>query len=134
MSAIKRHLAGSALGPQSGAGMAKLTETSIGALVCKPGQKDKLVFDDALPGLAVRVSAGGSKTFLAQYTKAGQKRRVPIGRWGTVTLDQARQAARTIFGDVAKGQDVAELRPAERKRVTEAAAAEKLTLDVLIDQ
>jgi hypothetical protein len=29
------------------------------------------VFDDAVPGLAVRVAAGGGKTFLAQYTQAG---------------------------------------------------------------
>ena len=41
-----------------------------------------LVFDDSLPGLAVRVSPKG-KTFLAQYTIAGSRRRVPhrsVGR------------------------------------------------------
>ncbi len=52
------------------------------------------MFGDAVPGLAVRVAASGGKTFLAQYTQAGRKRRVPLGRWGAVTLEQARGRAR----------------------------------------
>ena len=40
--------------------MPKLTEKSVAALGCPPGRKDRLVFDDAVPGLAVRVAAGGS--------------------------------------------------------------------------
>ncbi len=114
--------------------MAKLTETSIAALACEAGRKDRLVFDDAVPGLAVRVMASGKRTFLAQYTVAGRKRRVPIGRWGSVTLEQARQAARGIFGDVARGQDVAGVRKIERTRVKAEAAADKMTLAVLLDQ
>src|SRR5215217_7331003 len=78
----------------------KRTEKRVAALGCPAGRKDRLVFDDAVPGLAVRVAAGGGKTFLAQYTQAGRKRRVPLGRWGAVTLEQAR-AARGVLGDVA---------------------------------
>ncbi|HEY0204443.1 MAG TPA: site-specific integrase [Acetobacteraceae bacterium] len=112
----------------------KLTEEAIEALACEPGQKDRLVFDDTLPGLAVRITAGGRKFFLAQYTVAGQRRRVPIGRWGAVTLKAARTAAKGILGDVAKGQDVAAVRTAERVRVKGEAAADKLTLDALLEQ
>lgn len=112
----------------------KLTEEAIDTLACEPGQKDRLVFDDTLPGLAVRITAGGRKFFLAQYTVAGQRRRVPIGRWGAVTLKAARTAARSILGDVAKGQDVAAVRTAERVRVKGEAAADKLTLDALLEQ
>ena len=114
--------------------MAKLTEEAIEALACEPGQKDRLVFDDALPGLAVRVTATGTKTFLAQYTIAGQRRRVPIGRWGAVTLKAARLAARGILGDVAKGQDVAQVRTAARKAKAADTAAGKLTLAALLEQ
>ncbi len=114
--------------------MARLTEEDIAALVCEPGQKDRLVFDDTVPGLAVRIMAGGKKTFLAQYTAGGRKRRVPIGRWGAVTLKQARLAARGIFGDVAKGQDVAQVRADERSHAKREAAANKTTLADLLRQ
>jgi len=110
----------------------KLTEDGIDALACEPGQKDRLVFDDTLPGLAVRITAAGGKSFLAQYTVAGQRRRVPIGRWGAVTLKAARQAAKGILGDVAKGQDVAAVRSAKREKLKADAAADKLTLDALL--
>ena len=112
----------------------KLTEDAIADLACEPGQKDRLVFDDALPGLAVRVTAAGGKSFLAQYTVAGQRRRVPIGRWGAVTLKAARMAARGILGDVAQGQDVAAVRTAKRQQMKAEAAADKLTLDALLTQ
>ena len=114
--------------------MAKLTDDLIEKMVCLPGQKDRLVFDDALPGLALRIMANGTKSFLAQYTIAGRKRRVPIGRWGAITLKQGRTAAKGIFGDVAKGQDVAGARTAEREQAKAEAAASKITLAVLLEQ
>ncbi len=114
--------------------MAKLTERNISVLACGPGQKDRLVFDDALPGLGVRVSATGAKSFLAQYTIDGQRRRVPIGRWGAITLDQARAAARAILGDVAKGRDPASDRTKVRIEAVAAKKAERLTFDVLLTE
>ena len=112
----------------------RLTEEEIAALACEPGRKDRLVFDDVVPGLALRVMASGTKTFLAQYTAGARRRRVPIGRWGAVTLKQARAAARGILGDVAKGQDVAQLRTEERTRAKAEAAAGKMTLAELLRQ
>lgn len=114
--------------------MARFTEDDIADLACEPGKKDRLVFDDAVPGLAIRISASGKKTFLAQYTIAGEKRRVPIGRWGAVTLKQARLAARGILGDVAKGEDVARTRTAARRHAKVEAAANKITLAALLEQ
>ena len=111
----------------------KLTERKIEALAVETGGKDRLVFDDAQRGLAVRVTASGSRTYLCQYTLHGQKWRVPLGACSALSLSSAREAAAAIMGDVAKGRNPA----AERK---EAAAAERakrardrLTLRVLID-
>jgi integrase len=114
--------------------MAKLTERAIAALDCPPDRKDRLVFDDALPGLAVRVANNGHKAFLAQYTIQGTRRRVPLGRWGAITLEQARLAARSVMGDVAKGLDPAKMNAAARANAAVAAKAEKLTLEALIKQ
>jgi integrase len=109
----------------------KLTERKIELLTADRGQKDRLVFDDAQRGLAVRVTASGSRTYLCQYTLNRQKWRVPLGSCSALSLFKAREAAAALMGDVAKGRNPA----AERK---EAAAAEwakrvrgRLTLAVL---
>ena len=89
----------------------KLTERKIEALGVERGQKDRLVFDDAQRGLAVRVTVSGSRTYLSQYTLHGQKWRVPLGACSALSLSSAREAAAAIMGDVAKGRNPA----AERK-------------------
>ena len=114
-------------------GMMKLTERKIERLAAEHGRKDRLVFDDAQRGLAVRVTATGGRTYLGQYTLHGHKWRVPLGACSGLSLAKAREAAAAVMGDVAKGRNPA----LERK---EAAAAERarrtrnrLTLRVLID-
>jgi integrase len=111
----------------------KLTERKIEALAVEHGRKDRLIFDDAQRGLAVRVTASGSRSYLCQYSLHGQKWRVPLDACSAFSLSGAREAAAAIMGDVAKGRNPA----AERK---EAAAAERvkrardrLTLRMLID-
>jgi len=110
----------------------RLTERKIGTLTVGGARKDRLVFDDTQRGLAVRVTASRSRSYLCQYTLNGQKWRVPLGSCSALSLSKAREAAAAIMGDVAKGKNPA----AERN---EAAAAEwakrargRLTLSVLI--
>src|SRR6202030_3183378 len=90
----------------------KLTLNRIDGLKCPEGKRDMLVFDDEQRGLGVRVTASGSKTYLAQYTCHGQKRRVPLGSCSALSLAKARDAVRSIMGDVAKDVDPS----AERKK------------------
>jgi integrase len=111
----------------------KLTERKIEKLSAEHGCKDRLVFDDAQRGLAVRVTASGGRTYLCQYTLHGHKWRVPLGACSAVSLSKAREAAAAVMGEVAKGRNPAVLRK-------EAAAAERarrvrnrLTLRVLIE-
>ena len=111
----------------------KFTQRRIESLECPAGKKDMLVFDDEQKGLAVRVAAGG-KSFLAQYTLAGQKRRVPLGSCSAISLAAARAAAQTILGDVAKGRDPAGERKAAAWEAKRRALDEALTLGALIAQ
>ena len=74
----------------------KLTERKIEKLATEHGRKDRLVFDDEQRGLAVRVMAGGGRTFLCQYTLHGHKWRVPLGACSGVALSKAREAAAAI--------------------------------------
>jgi integrase len=103
----------------------KLTLNRIAGLKCPEDKRDMLVFDDEQRGLGVRVTAGGGKTYLAQYNRHGQKRRIPLGSCSALSLAKARDAVRAIMGDVAKGIDPA----AERKK---ARAYEALTLSALL--
>jgi integrase len=111
----------------------KLTERKVERLVVEHGRKDRLVFDDAQRGLAVRITANGGRTYLAQYTLHGLKWRVPLGACSAVSLAKAREAAAAIMGDVAKGRNPA----ADRKAAAAAERAKRvrarLTLRVLIE-
>jgi hypothetical protein len=64
----------------------KLTERKIETLAVENGGRDRLVFDDAQRGLAVRVTASGGRTYLVQYTLHGQKWRVPLGACSAFSL------------------------------------------------
>jgi integrase len=102
----------------------RLTQAVLEGLTCPPGRKDRVVFDGEVRGFAVRITEAGSKVFLVQYTSAGAKRRVSIGRFGTLTVTEARREARALLGAVARGDDPF----AARKAATIAAHAAKAEL------
>src|SRR5258708_23595397 len=87
--------------------MARLTDRFLAALQVEPNRKDRLVFDTVCPGLGVRITAKGTRTFLAQWTDPVTRRKVrePLGVWGNITIEQARESARVRLGSVAKGTD-----------------------------
>ena len=107
----------------------KLTQRRIDDLVCPVGRRDIMVFDEEQRGLGVRITTGGGKTYVAQYTFAGSKRRVPLGSCSAISLAAAREAVRTVLGDAARGVDTAAERKAKLK-----AAADAVTLAELIDR
>jgi integrase len=82
--------------------MARLTDVSIRALEA-PSQGQKLVLCDSLKGFGVRVSQGGTKSFVLMY---GSKRRlVTFGNWPVVSLSKARELARNKLAEVQLGAD-----------------------------
>lgn len=121
--------------------MPKLSERFIAGLMPEPGRKDRLVFDTEVRGLGLRVTSAGSRNFIVQWTDPATKRkaREPLGAWGSVTLEQARTAARARLGRVAAGFDPKaerEARKAEDDRQRAAAALAKqdkaFTLNALV--
>jgi len=51
------------------------------------------------------VTAKGTRRFIVQWTDPVTKRKVrePLGIWGSLSIDQAREAAKVRLGQVAKG-------------------------------
>ena len=85
--------------------MPKLTDRFISTFRPIGAAKDRLAFDTECRGLGVRATAAGTRSFLVQWTNpaTGRKVREPLGAWGSLTVDQAREAARVWLGKVAQG-------------------------------
>lgn len=65
-----------------------------------------LIWDSVLKGFGVRVFPTGRRTYFVQYrNQFGGTRRKKIGVYGIITADQAREEAKKLLGDVAKGGD-----------------------------
>ena len=65
-----------------------------------------LLWDSELRGFGVRVFPTGRRTYFVQYrNQFGSTRRKKIGVHGNITADQAREEAKKLLGDVAKGAD-----------------------------
>ena len=116
--------------------MPKLTDRFLTAFKPSQGQKDRLAFDTECRGLGVRATAAGAKAFLVQWTDpaTGRKRREPLGTWGGITVDQAREAARVRLGAVAKGLDPRADREAKRAAAEREREASRLSLGVLLGE
>ncbi|WP_422059711.1 tyrosine-type recombinase/integrase [Sphingopyxis sp.] len=91
---------------------AKLTKKSVDTLA-PPTEKQIILWDSETRGFGVRVMPSGLKTFVVQYrNKDGIKRRINLGRFGVITVDQARDLAKVRLGEVAAGEDPARPRRA----------------------
>ena len=109
----------------------KLTKRVVDRLIAQADPvKDTLVWDSAVPGLILRLRAGSAR-FAFQYKRRGRTRRVSIGAYGPLTLDQARDLARSLYSQIRSGNDPAETRRTERaKRTTFAEVAAAYLADL----
>jgi Arm DNA-binding domain len=91
--------------------MRKLTKQAVDSL--KPsrvGVKSSYFFawDQELRGFGAQVMASGLKSFVVQYRNSeGRSRRIVIGRYGIMTVEEARREAKALLGKIAKGIDPA---------------------------
>src|SRR5262249_3495586 len=95
----------------------KLTEQRI-ANLAKPHAGVVYIYDTIAPSLAIRVTSAGGRSFVVVKKINGKTQRITLGRFPGLRLDDARQAARTIAGEIAKGDDPVALRRAARSRKT----------------
>jgi len=101
--------------------MTSLTKEIVKAAAAT-GSKYRLA-DHKVNGLHLRVSPAGVKTYVIMYSDvAGSRRECVVGRADVLALDDARDIARGMLGDRARGVDPlqakADAREQERKRRT----------------
>jgi len=88
-----------------------LTATAVERLRAPArGQTDH--FDQGYPGLALRVSYGGAKTWVYFYRLFGKQKRLTLGRWPSMSLSAAREAWRDARKTIDKGESPQHQRPA----------------------
>jgi integrase len=78
-----------------------------------------IVWDSELNGFGLRVETSGAKTFVIRYRADGGGRNAPqrfvtVGRFGNLTVEEARKQAKVVLGGVAVGEDPADERRAKR--------------------
>lgn len=79
--------------------MAKLTKSVVDRAEARA--KQYTIWDGELKGFGVYVQPSGSRTYFVDYrTSDGGRRRMTIGRHGTITTDQARKLAIETLGGV----------------------------------
>lgn len=85
----------------------KLTKRVVDAL--KPGTGRPIIWDSELAGFGLRIEPTGRRSFIARYRagsgRSGKLRQATIGRYGTLTVEQARVLARKFLGAAASGND-----------------------------
>lgn len=105
----------------------KLTKTAVDAAT--PKDRDYELRDTLVPGFMLKVTPAGRKTFMLQYqTNSGVRRKPAIGRFGELTVEQARKIAQDWLADVRQGND-----PSAEKSAARAAPTMKRLCDKFIE-
>ncbi|MCP3972918.1 MAG: integrase arm-type DNA-binding domain-containing protein [bacterium] len=103
--------------------VARLTDRTVKSATAGKWMTD--YWDDRVEGFALRVSPHtGRKTFIVRYNLNGRRRRVTLGAYPALKLVDARDQAKEILGDVAKGKDPQAKKKAERRAMTFAELAD----------
>lgn len=98
--------------------MSKLTKRSVDSMAI-PAKGQIFLWNEELRGLGVRAMPSGLKVFVLQYrNEEGRSRRIVLGRYGVLTVDQARKQAIIKLGSVASGVDPAEERAQSRAAIS----------------
>lgn len=95
--------------------MSKLTKRFVESIVPQPG-KNVQHWDSELKGFGVLVLPSGRRTYFVQYVNENRvKKHLKIGVHGQINAEEARNLAKQHLGGIAKGEDPAAKRKANKE-------------------
>ena len=97
---------------------AKLTEAICKNAACPEGLTRTSLVDTKMPGLILRVTPKGAKTFYSYRWFNGQPILLKLGDWPAITLEQARDLANAVNMKIAAGADPRTERQAVKAEMT----------------
>lgn len=85
-----------------------------------PKEKNQTFYRDGeLKGFALRVTSAGVKSFVVETLIGNKVKRMTLGRYGKLTVEQARNEAKKLLGKIATGIDpIAERKEKKAKAIT----------------
>ena len=106
----------------------KLTNRSVSSL--SPKEKLYRVWDESVSNFCIKVRPSGAKVFCLFYRHNGRLKEYTLGKFGGLTVEQAKKEATVLSGKVAQGNDVQE----NKKNAREKAKNDRLkTLGLFIE-
>lgn len=104
-------------------GKANFTAKRVAEFRCQPGKSQSIYWDDKTPGLGLRVTAAGAKSYIFETRLHGQTLRVTIGDKRTWSIAQAQAEATRLKALTDQGIDPRQ-KKSEQRAQAEAEKAE----------
>lgn len=97
----------------------RLTKTIVDKAPWPVGKDQIFYRDDELKGFALRVTSSGVKSFVVETLVNNKVRRMTLGKYGKLTVKQARKEAKSLLGKIAKGHNpIVEKKAQKIKEIT----------------
>jgi integrase len=106
----------------------KITAQTIASQNLGFNQKERIIYDEEIPGFGLRIRAGGSRTLVFTYKYGGMTRRIKLGNGLPEAFPAVRKRAAALYGQVCEGKDPAQERDDAKQRAQEDAANNFLTI------
>lgn len=94
------------------------TKRELDSLPLPEKGKRVYFYDIKIPGLGISITASGSKTFIVYRKVNGRPERVTLGRYPTISIEQARSKAAEVNLLISKGDNPNDKRRALRAEIT----------------
>jgi integrase len=107
----------------------KLTQATLKTPSLPDGVKDKIFFDDDLPGFGLRIREGGKRTWIVQYRAGAKQRRMTLGTMKMLDGGEARKRAKTALSKTHLGHD-----PQSEKAAARAPKPREMSLGDVVER
>jgi integrase len=112
--------------------MPKISKSLVDKL--RAAKADNTVFDGGVPGFGAHARPSGHCSFILQYRFGGRTRKLTLGSYGRITVEQARRMALQALALIDRGEDPAGMRDEDRKALTVADLAERYLSEYLSEK